>query len=121
MANDTPHASGRREEDRHGGISNEQIYGAIVRLEARADASAREHERGMAALNQRLEDKFGELKSHLSRQDTRLDSIETKVGVAHDNALVAMTTAKRAGAISGGSVSLLVQGLGELIKALLKP
>ena len=102
-------------------VSNEQIYAAIVRLETRADASAREHEKGMSALNQRLEDKFGEVKGHLQLQDARLTSIETKVGIAHDNALIALTGAKRAGAITGGASALLMQGLGELLRALLKP
>lgn len=113
--------SQRRQGERRGTISNEQIYGAIMRLEARADASAREHERGMAQLNQRIEDKFGEVGRHLGKQDERLTVIEAKVGVAHDNALVALTSAKRAGAISGTGSSMLVTGLVELLKALLKP
>lgn len=102
-------------------VSNEQIFAAIARLDARSDAHAQAHAAGMAQLNQRIEDKFGEVKGHLATQDARLTTIEQKVGVAHDNALVAKTTAMRSGAISGGGASMLVQGLSELLKVLLKP
>ena len=102
-------------------VSNEQIYAAIARLEARADANAEAQKEAVKALNQRIDDKFGDIQQHLARQDERLNGIDAKLGVAHDNALEALRGAKRAGAISGGTMSAAVQVGVEICRALLKP
>lgn len=116
----------RRLEDRSlfpslGSISNEQIFVAIARLEVRADAAATAQQNGLAALNQRIEDKFSGVQQHLERQDARLHNIDQRLTVAHDNALVALQGAKRAGAASGAGMAAVIQGGLELMKFLLKP
>lgn len=109
-------------------ISIEQVYAAIARLEARADAAAAaqaqaatSQAQAIESLHRRIDDKFSGIQAHLERQDERLDKIEEKVGVAHDNALNALGMARNAGALSGAVVSTLVQGGIELAKAFLKP
>ena len=102
-------------------ISNEQIYAAIARLEARVDAAGDAQRQAAAELHRRIDDKYSGIQQHLERQAERLDKIEEKVGVAHDNALSALGMARNAGALSGGLVSALVQGGIEIAKAFLKP
>lgn len=102
-------------------VSIEQVYAAIARLEARADAAASAQQQAIEALHRRIDDKFSGIQAHLERQDERLGEIEKKVGVAHDNALKALGMARNAGALSGGLVSAVVQGGIEIAKAMLKP
>lgn len=110
----------RRQEDRLGQISNEQIYIAVARLEGRSDAAAQEMARGMQDLHRRIEDKFGAIQEHLRLQDGRLDKIESKVSIAHDNALIARQGATRAGAFSAAGVTAVLQGGIEIAKAFLR-
>lgn len=100
-------------------VSNEQVLAMLGRIDERLEGLTKLTAERSHAFDRRLDDKFSDLKTHLSRQDKRLDALDERINEAHSIATEAKTTqtaAVKSGAASGAGAGALLAIAIELIR-----